>query len=146
MNETIIKNWNAAINKNDIVYHLGDIGFPTPQHNVKGQKLIEIINKLNGEIILIKGNHDHTSTIKQIKSKIISYQDELILDINNDLILVLNHYYSSKPNKKYWSLYGHNHTTQTPVNKKYKTINVGVDAWSFSPISLNTIINLISLK
>jgi len=29
MNETIIKNWNEVVSKDDVVYHLGDFRFGT---------------------------------------------------------------------------------------------------------------------
>ena len=52
MNESIIKNWNSVVSKDDIVYHLGDFGF--------GNKTVisNFVSRLNGRIRLIKGNHD----------------------------------------------------------------------------------------
>ncbi len=52
MNETMILRWNEKVKKNDIVYHLGDIGL------MASRKPIEILERLNGKIHLIKGNHD----------------------------------------------------------------------------------------
>ena len=65
MNETIIKNWNSVVGKEDIVYHLGD--FTIDNDNIKN-----IVNKLNGIIFLIRGNHD---------GKSIKFYDEVGLDI-----------------------------------------------------------------
>lgn len=51
MNETIIRNWNNVVGKEDTVFVLGDYSF--------GRELArEITPKLNGKKILIKGNHD----------------------------------------------------------------------------------------
>ena len=49
--ELMIENWNNMIGKNDKVYHLGDVGF-----NQKA--LAEILPRLNGVKVLVKGNHD----------------------------------------------------------------------------------------
>ena len=52
MNETIIERWNKHINPNDIVYHLGDLMLG---ENEYGKSCVE---RLNGTIRLIRGNHD----------------------------------------------------------------------------------------
>jgi len=63
MNEYIIQQWNNIIGKTDRVFHLGDFAFG---ENLKG--IEEIIQRLNGRIYLIIGNHD-TPTKLQIYSK-----------------------------------------------------------------------------
>lgn len=47
MNEIMVKNWNSKVTDNDIVYVLGDFG------NTKW------LDKLNGDKILIVGDHDN---------------------------------------------------------------------------------------
>ena len=53
MNSTIISNWNSVVDKDDIVYHLGDF--------ILGDNISDFINKLNGKIYLVRGNHDGKS-------------------------------------------------------------------------------------
>ena len=55
MNETIISNWRFFITKDDIVYHLGDFCLSSDD-DIKN-----IFNRLNGNKILIRGNHDRKS-------------------------------------------------------------------------------------
>jgi calcineurin-like phosphoesterase family protein len=50
MDETMIERWNAVVNAKDTVYHLGDV--------VIARKNLELIKRLNGRKILIRGNHD----------------------------------------------------------------------------------------
>ena len=50
--ELIIKNWNKVVTKRDLVYVLGD--FTMEDQN----KIPKYISQLNGNIILIGGNHD----------------------------------------------------------------------------------------
>lgn len=47
-----IKKWNLAIGKDDLVYYLGDF------HDCCLIDLVEYRKRLNGNIILVKGNHD----------------------------------------------------------------------------------------
>ena len=53
MNRVLIYNYNAVVGKDDIVYILGDIA-----HHLPVEDANEMIRKLKGRKILIKGNHD----------------------------------------------------------------------------------------
>lgn len=50
MDEDMVKYWNDTVRPNDKVYHLGDV--------VINRKSLSILSRLNGEKVLIKGNHD----------------------------------------------------------------------------------------
>ena len=50
MDEAMISNWNNVVRPNDKTYHLGDVVF--------NRKYLQIMKRLNGDKILIKGNHD----------------------------------------------------------------------------------------
>lgn len=64
MNQTIISNWNNKIESNDIVIHAGDLAV-----NMKPAEIFEVLKQLNGNIIIIPGNHDSMSkTIKYIRA------------------------------------------------------------------------------
>ncbi len=52
MNDYMIKQWNSKVNQNDDVYILGDFSFG------RGELTEEIIERLNGNLHLIVGNHD----------------------------------------------------------------------------------------
>jgi calcineurin-like phosphoesterase family protein len=54
MRETMIQRHNEIVNPNDTVYHLGDFNF-----NHDPEKVQEIIRRLNGNNIFIKGSHDY---------------------------------------------------------------------------------------
>lgn len=49
--ELMIENWNKIVKPNDRIFHLGDIVYKCKNRD-------EIMQRLNGEKILIKGNHD----------------------------------------------------------------------------------------
>jgi calcineurin-like phosphoesterase family protein len=50
MDEDMVKLWNDTVRPNDKVYHLGDV--------VINRKSLAILDRLNGDKVLIKGNHD----------------------------------------------------------------------------------------
>ena len=50
MDETMIERWNAKVQPQDTVYHLGDV--------VINKKYLHLVERLNGRKILIRGNHD----------------------------------------------------------------------------------------
>jgi calcineurin-like phosphoesterase family protein len=50
MDEEMVRRWNERVGKKDKVYHLGDV--------VINRKYLEILGRLNGDKVLIRGNHD----------------------------------------------------------------------------------------
>jgi calcineurin-like phosphoesterase family protein len=50
MDEELVKRWNDTVRPKDKVYHLGDV--------VINRKALSILTRLNGDKVLIKGNHD----------------------------------------------------------------------------------------
>jgi calcineurin-like phosphoesterase family protein len=50
MDEEMVKRWNKTVRPNDKVYHLGDV--------VINRKALKIMSRLNGDKVLIRGNHD----------------------------------------------------------------------------------------
>jgi calcineurin-like phosphoesterase family protein len=50
MDEEMVKRWNETVRPNDKVYHLGDV--------VINRKSLNIMHRLNGDKVLIRGNHD----------------------------------------------------------------------------------------
>ena len=50
MDEEMVKRWNETVRPNDKVYHLGDV--------VINRKALPIMSRLNGDKVLIRGNHD----------------------------------------------------------------------------------------
>ena len=50
MDEEMVRRWNDTVRPNDKVYHLGDV--------VINRKALGIMRRLNGDKVLIRGNHD----------------------------------------------------------------------------------------
>jgi calcineurin-like phosphoesterase family protein len=50
MDEEMVRRWNDRVRPNDKVYHLGDV--------VINRKALKTLGRLNGDKVLIRGNHD----------------------------------------------------------------------------------------
>lgn len=106
--QTIINNWNNVVGIDDDVYLLGDISW------YGSSKTLELFNQLNGNIHLIKGNHDDkilkNRDLQRRFVEIVDYK-ELQLEDGKGIVLChypipcfKNHYYG------WYHLFGHVHT------------------------------------
>lgn len=147
MNEVFIKNWNSVVDDDSVVFHLGDFawgGF---------KKWKDVRDRLNGNIILIKGNHDHkngprTSEQEDLLFEYVTYQMYLRIEGKQ---VYLNHFpflcYSGvyrDPKDVVYQLYGHVHSGQNSKNGMdlprleyaFPTqYDVGVDNNNYTPVS-----------
>jgi len=132
MNEWMIAKWNETVNKDDLVYHLGDFGLGRPK------ALSDVRKRLNGKIKLVMGNHDYQIS----KKKWLEFigMDEVLDKYTLDEfdLTHLPHYDScdTKDGSKRWLLCGHVHQHW---RIKDKMLNVGVDVNNFAPVSLDDI-------
>ena len=113
MNETIIANWNRVVGPEDIVFHLGDfcLGGSAEWTN--------ILDRLNGKIYLISGNHD----IKNLRQNYTKYFEHIAMQMYIEVDkqkIYLNHcpflcYGGSYDDT--WQLFGHVHTRRNNTGK-----------------------------
>lgn len=148
MHETLIKNWNAIVPKDGHVFHLGDVGFKG-----KPSKLREILDRLNGKIYLITGNHEKDATDAKCRDRFewidkyemvrVNLGDEKFQDI------FMCHYAMLTWNKSHtgnvWQLYGHSHGN-LPEEVDLASFDVGVDCWDFQPLSFSQIAEKMATK
>lgn len=151
MNEELIRRWNSVVSDGDLVYILGDMFWCTPKIAAP------IMEQLNGQKILVKGNHDrwHDSKFDKPFVKIDEYME--IEDEGRNAVLChypipcfKNHFYG-------WiHLYGHVHNSfewnmmehqrflmEKLYDRQCNMINVGaMMPWiDYTPRTLNEIIN-----
>ena len=135
MNDTLINNWNKIIRKKDTVYFLGDLAFG------RGSKSTDYwLNKLNGKIIFIKGNHDKSNKTELLDNFILEYKGKKFF---------LTHRPENVPKKwKGWSICGHHHNNKPQdfplINKKNKRINISTELTKYKPVELDEIIEKIN--
>jgi calcineurin-like phosphoesterase family protein len=132
MDESILENFDSLIEKNSIIFFLGDIAFGD---DLTRRVLTLMLQK--GEVHFIRGNHDmrYLKTIEQLAG---SVNDLLDIEIDGQPI-TLCHYAMRVWHKSHfdsWMLYGHSHATLPPVGKQW---DVGVDNNRFLPLSYENI-------
>jgi calcineurin-like phosphoesterase family protein len=128
MNEALIKKWNAKVGPNDLVYHLGDFGFGTPE------QVLRIKKRLNGQIYLLRGNHEKSALA--IANEFVWVKDVFELKVESQTYW-LSHYAHRVWNKSHhgvYHLYGHSHGT-LPDDPNSLSFDVGVDCHNFEPLT-----------
>lgn len=134
MDDKLIANWNNTVAPQDVVVHLGDFTL-SPKVIAR-----EYISRLHGNIIWVKGNHDHWIT----KEKRYEYHKKV----------GVNHVYGTHFPLRTWprsfangvNLHGHCHSNLTPT--WYNQLDCGVDnafklVGEYRPLSYGEVMEII---
>ena len=154
MDEELIRRWNNKVGIGDLVYVLGDFIWKT-----RNGVAADLIKRLNGQIILIKGNHDrflHNVEAKKALAGVKDYDDIAIeLEDGSTKRCILSHYFIPLYNGRRYGgihLHGHSHTTQEAYLEKRiaqmmaeegyesRIFNVGCMYWNYEPVTLDEIL------
>lgn len=131
MDHEMIKRWNQKVQPSDTVFHLGDFSLKS------GEEAQKYLSRLNGTLHLIHGNHDRNSVRALSGWVSVSGLRELH---HEGRYITLCHYSMRVWNGSHRGslmLYGHSHGT-LPGNTQ--SLDVGVDAWDFQPVTLEEIL------
>lgn len=132
MNERLIQNWNSVINKNDIVYVVGDFAL------CGKQKLIEIALRLNGRKRLILGNHDQASkdTYRAAGFEFI-YNHPIVLD---DFFIISHYPLDYLPHMGVFAnIFAHVHDNEIYTSITPRSFCVSAERINYTPISFDDI-------
>ena len=155
MNEMLIRKWNSVVTPRDFVFFLGDFGwFLSKGAKEEKQKLghtsQQIFDRLNGEKMLIRGNHDEDDHLKLGWSSVV-WQEVLK---RNKLYITLNHYpmiswMGSKDGVKEDKgimIHGHIHTRKHLDTRKGRFC-VSMDLIKdYTPMSLEEVIQIATVQ
>lgn len=139
MNEALIQRWNSVVGPEDTVYHLGDF-FMGPKETVFLRK------RLNGKIILIKGNHDKKDAVLK-EAGVNEIHRSLELELDGHKLFLAHIPMHLDPGERFYPeelkktapahcdffLCGHVHEVW---KRQGNTINVGADVSNFTPLTL----------
>ena len=116
MNDYMLKKWNNKVRKNDEVVILGDLSWGT------AEQTHELLEKLNGRLYMILGNHDRFMRNKAYHTDRFVWMYPYAELHDNGRKVILSHYpvmcyneqyrLTKKGNAKTYMLYGHVHDTR----------------------------------
>lgn len=154
MDAELIRRWNSKVGKGDLVYLLGDMIWKTRNDDAPS-----LIKSLNGQIILIKGNHDrflHNAKAKSALAGVKDYDDICVtLEDGTKKRVILCHYFIPMYNGHRYQaihLHAHSHFTDEADYEvaiadrlnaegiRNEIYNVGCMYWDYEPVTLDEII------
>lgn len=126
MDEAMIERWNSVVRMNDKVYHLGDV--------VINRKALKTLERLNGDKVLIKGNHD----IFKLEDYTPYFRDIRSYHVLSGMIMSHIPVHEESIARFGVNIHGHLHSNRVKkdgvIDPKY--FNVSVEQIDFTPISL----------
>ena len=156
MNYGLVTSWNRVVRyDSDQVFNIGDM-FMLNASSRGFDFARQILEKLNGQIFIIPGNHDQKlwKWIKNNEPDFLEERKITICDMIHEikttepngvgLYLVLCHYPMLGWNRRSYNsihMHGHTHSRDKFQPGDPKRIHVGVDAWNMEPVREDEIIN-----
>ena len=142
MDEFMIKAWNERVRPKDKVYHLGDV--------VINRKFLNVLGRLNGDKVLIRGNHD----IFKLEDYSQYFRDIRAFDVKNGMIFSHVPVHPESLGRFGTNIHGHLHANRVmkiigvdvktgelkygnEIDPRY--FNVSVEQIDFAPISLEEV-------
>lgn len=138
MDEEMVKRWNETVRPNDKVYHLGDV--------VINRRALKTLHRLNGDKVLIKGNHD----IFRLDEYTEHFRDIRSYHVMNGMILSHIPIHEESLARFGTNIHGHLHSNRvmrtdrfgvTTIDPRY--YNVCVEQTDFRPILFEDVIEKI---
>lgn len=150
MHEGLIKNWNHDVKPDDQVYLLGDVSFGSKK------KTKALLDRLNGKIYLIRGNHDHDiikgegciERFEWVKDYYYLKVDDVDAIDGKSQSIILCHYPFQVWNHIHygaWHLHGHCHGSLA-VDRTKRRHDVGIDNNAYHPISYDRVKAIMSTR
>lgn len=129
MDEAMIEKWNSVVKPHDKVYHLGDV--------VIKVKDLEIMDRLNGDKVLIRGNHD----IYDMRDYAKYFRDIRGVHVLDGLIMSHIPLHPESLGRFGCNIHGHLHAHRVmldgAIDPRY--ISVCVEQTDFAPISFDVV-------
>lgn len=135
-NEEIIRRWNEKVQPRDKAFILGDISLGQDD-----AKSAELISRLNGEKVLLVGNHDTNARIAYYRNHHL-FANILLGERfkHRKRTLILSHYPTIVSNYERTdtiNIHGHTHQKEKFYDNKWYMYNCGVDAHDCYPVELD---------
>jgi calcineurin-like phosphoesterase family protein len=128
MDAAMAERWNATVEPDDDIWHLGDFALRTT-----APAAAALLRSLHGRKHLITGNNDPPEIVALPEWSSVQTYAEITVGTHR---LVLCHYAFRTWNgmsKGALNLHGHSHGRLKPLPRQ---TDVGVDAWDFRPVAV----------
>lgn len=136
MEETMIARWNEVVAKGDRVYYLGDLfSFKPREMDLDHARSIRM--QLNGDITLVRGNHDVQPWLFDVMYAPPLMQINYLTIKADGRHVVLFHYpIESWDGMHHGAVHLHGHSHGQLSRRIRNRFDVGVDCHGFKPVSL----------
>jgi calcineurin-like phosphoesterase family protein len=133
MDQMLIRNWNYTVKPDDRIYHIGDLCYGPLARN-----LYEYLQRLNGQVTLIQGNHDE-------RERAPVHSEPMV---HKDIPFLLVHDPDDAPVPfEGWVIHGHHHNNDLEnypfINFEKRRINVSAELVRYQPVPLAELCNII---
>jgi len=139
----IIKRHNNVVGHDDKTIWLGDFAMAGPD---RATFVAGLMNRLNGTHVLVLGNHDQIHPLKLVDIGFQSVHTSYTMEYKGHNIVMAHDpsIWNVVANDNVIFLHGHIHNLYKSIKNK-KIVNVGVDVWDFTPITLDQILDELGL-
>ncbi len=138
MNEKIIENWNSVVSDEDTIYILGDMFMGSVDI------IDEIMPRLRGEKILVRGNHDSNARVAKMEKYCTAVYSIYNLKYRDKFFVMCHCPIREWQHKENGAihLYGHVHSNghRHGVLTESNSFHVGVDTNQLTPVLLDDVI------
>ena len=131
--DLIIENWNRFIQPGDTVFHLGDLALG------KKEDTEALVPLLNGNLYLMRGNHDHRGAAFYKNLGITEVKDPYYLEHASGLWLVFSHRPIVPLQLGILNLHGHIHNKPTS-ELGCRHVNLSIEVRQYRPWRLGDIL------
>lgn len=136
--EALVANWNSVVRPNDKVYHLGDVSI--------SRKSLTLLERLHGEKILIRGNHD----IFKLEDYAKYFRDIRSFHVLNGCVFTHAPLHTSCLEKFGCNVHGHTHANHIKrvadiggMENDPSYLNVCVEHTNYTPLLLEEVFDRI---
>ena len=143
MNFMMVRYWNEVVEKNDVVYHLGDF-------TLSGEKVAKyFVQQLNGKIKILgmPWHHDkrwleYAPDMKSRSGYAVEVLPPMVVLQESGTTFHLSHYPLTDWEQMYrGGIQLHGHTHGNYVSQQQRIMDVGVDCVGFAPIDLESVVS-----
>jgi calcineurin-like phosphoesterase family protein len=133
MDEEMVKRWNETVRPTDKVYHLGDV--------VINRRCLATLRRLNGDKVLIKGNHD----IFKLSDYLPHFRDIRGYHVMNNMILSHIPVHPESAGRFRANIHGHLHQRRVMKDGVIDPFyfNVSVEQTDFRPMLFEEVVKRI---